>query len=235
MKKALTWAGIGLGVIMALIALVVAGLYLNAELRLNKTYNVSVEAVSIPTDAAAIERGKHWAAVYCADCPGDNMAGTVKFDDPAIGRIEALNLTPGKGGAGAEYSDTDWVRAIRHGLDPEGMPSIGMPSGDYYNLSDTDLGDNIAYMKSVPAVDAEMQGPALTPMGRVLLAACDLADRAQQFLNRRSLQHTACRSHLEPSLSVVTRSVADIVSFTNDLHLRLFVQECDKSRTHEHA
>lgn len=64
------------------------------------------------------------------------MGGTVKFDDPAITHIEALNLNPGQRGAGTEYGDTDWVRAIRHGLDPEGKPLLAMPSGDYYYLSD---------------------------------------------------------------------------------------------------
>jgi cytochrome c553 len=198
MKKALKWTGIGLGAILTLIVLVVAGLYLNAELRLNKTYNVSVEAVSIPADPAAIERGRHWAAVYCADCHGDNMAGTVKFDDPAIGHIEALNLTTGSGGAGAEYTDTDWVRALRHGLNPEAKPMLGMPSGDYYNLSDTDLGDIIAYIKSVPAVDAEMQDPELTPMGRVLLAAGAFGD----IIEAEKINHSAVRpTPVSPAVS----------------------------------
>ncbi len=165
------------------------GQNLLAGLRLTKTYNISVEAVTIPNDRGAIERGRHWAAVYCADCHGDNLTGAVKFDNPAIGRIEAHNLTPGTGGAGAEYSDTDWVRAIRHGLSPEGKPLLAMPSGDFYYLSDRDLGDIVAYIKSLPPVDGEMQEPRLTPLAQVLLSAGVFGN----VLSAETIDHNAAR------------------------------------------
>ena len=171
MKKVLKWIGIVLGGLVALIVLVFIGLYLSAAFRLNKTYAISVEAINIPNDPAAAERGKKWVSILCTECHGDNLSGTVVFEDPALGRIDASNLTPGAGGVGKEYTDADWVRAIRHGVGPDGKPLLVMPSADFYNLNDQDLGDIIAALKSLPPVDNAIPGPELTPLGQVLFAA----------------------------------------------------------------
>jgi mono/diheme cytochrome c family protein len=81
-------------------------------------------------------------------------------------------LTSGEGGVGQEYqSDEDYVRAIRHGIDPAGKP-IFMPaviSGAY--LSDEDLAAIIAYVKSVPPVDHVLHGSNFTPLAKIMLAA----------------------------------------------------------------
>ncbi|MCL5950963.1 MAG: c-type cytochrome [Chloroflexi bacterium] len=98
------------------------------------------------------------------------------FEDPSLGHIDAPNLTPGKGGIGKDYTDADWVRSLRHGVGPDGKPLLVMPSADFYNLSDQDLGDIIAALKSLPPVDKEMQDPALTPLGQVLLSAGAFGD-----------------------------------------------------------
>jgi mono/diheme cytochrome c family protein len=70
----------------------------------------------------------------------------------------ASNLTGGLGGAGDEYTDADWVRAIRYGVGPDGKPLLFMPSGEFWYLSDYDLGAVIAFVKSQPAVDNELPG-----------------------------------------------------------------------------
>ena len=51
-------------------------------------------------------------------------------------------MTRGKGGIAGRFTDQDWVRAIRHGVRPEGR----MPSKEYYALSDADLGALIAQL-----------------------------------------------------------------------------------------
>ncbi|MGE5138203.1 MAG: hypothetical protein ACM3JD_01965, partial [Rudaea sp.] len=169
MKKALKWIGIVLGVLVILIFLIFAGLYFAAGMRLDRTYNISVETVNIPNDPAAIAQGQHWVSIYCTECHGDNLAGAVVFEDPSIGQVAASNLTPGKGGIGKEYTDADWVRAIRHGVGPDGKALLVMPSADFYNLSDQDLGVITAALKTLPPVDKEIPEPYLTPLGQVLL------------------------------------------------------------------
>jgi mono/diheme cytochrome c family protein len=81
--------------------------------------------------------------------------------------LYSANLTAGKGGVGAEFSDEDFVRVIRHGVDPEGKSVYFMPAQTFYYLSDQDLGDIIAYIRSLPPVDAEHPEPVVGPMGRL--------------------------------------------------------------------
>jgi len=71
---------------------------------------------------------------------------------PLGGTISASNLTSGTGGVAPSYTDADWVRAIRHGVMPDGSVEVFM--FDYSTMSDQDLGDLIAYLKQVPPVDA---------------------------------------------------------------------------------
>jgi ATP/maltotriose-dependent transcriptional regulator MalT len=54
------------------------------------------------------------------------------LNDETVGYVPAPNLTSGEGDAGEEFSDPDWVRAIRHGVDPGGRGLIGMPAHNYY-------------------------------------------------------------------------------------------------------
>jgi hypothetical protein len=92
-------------------------------------------------------------------------------DEPGMGRVYAANLASGKGGAGASFTDADFVRAIRHGVAPDGRELAIMPSQIFNHLSDQDLGALIAYLKTVPPVDNETPKPQLMPLGRIMLTA----------------------------------------------------------------
>lgn len=46
-------------------------------------------------------------------------------------RVAATNLTRGRGGVGAAYTDLDWVRSIRHGVLPDSTGAFIMPSEAY--------------------------------------------------------------------------------------------------------
>lgn len=155
MKKFLRWLGIVLGIVGGLLLLAVAGMYLNSARQLNKTYEFADENVVIPTDEQSIANGKKWAALACADCHGTDFSGTAMIDDPAIGHIDSANLTSGKGGIGSIYTDEDWVRALRHGVGKDGKPLFIMPSSAFWNFSDEDLGEIIAYIKTVPTANHE--------------------------------------------------------------------------------
>ena len=74
--------------------------------------------------------------------------------------LNAPNLTRGAGGVAAGYSDdAAWVRAIRHGLNPQGRALVIMPSEVFYFLSDEDLGALVAYVKSLPPVERSFAAP----------------------------------------------------------------------------
>ena len=120
---------------------------------------------------AALERGKHLveARYGCAECHGQDFAGGVMVDDPAIGRILGPNLTQGKGGVTTGFRAADWDRIVRHGIKPDGRPAL-MPSEDFREMSDQELSDIIVFIRSQPPVDREVPSPALGPLGKVLLA-----------------------------------------------------------------
>lgn len=177
MKKVFKWIG---GLLVGLIGiLVLAGLlgYIVSERRLNRDYDIAVEPITIPTDEASVEEGRRQTTIRgCAasDCHGSDFGGGILLDDPLIGHIYGPNLTSGEGSATAGYSTEDWVRSIRHGVDPDGRALIIMPSSNFTNLSDEDLGRIIAYIQSAPPVDHTQMESRLGPVGYLLL----LSDQA---------------------------------------------------------
>jgi len=176
MKKVLKWIGIVLGALAVLLIAAGLFLYISGNSTINKTYDVQVETVDIPEDAASIERGRHLAEVTCSGCHGENYAGTPFFKDPAIGSFPSANLTSGAGGVGGNFNDEDWVRAIRHGVAEDGKSLVIMPSNATYYYSDQDLGALIGYLKSLPAVDNELGEKSWGVMGVLLVAAGPFAN-----------------------------------------------------------
>ena len=139
--------------------------------RLKKSHQVTSRMIAIPTDAAAIARGKHLAETRgCNDCHGRDFGGNKVIEDGAMGKLYGPNLTRGKGSRIGSFKDEDWVRAIRHGIGPDQKGLFIMPSEEYSHFSDDDLGAVIAYLKTVPPVDRERVPTELGPISRVLLA-----------------------------------------------------------------
>jgi len=145
--------------------------------KLNRTHTIAADslALTIPTDAASVARGRHFvkAISACTDCHAANLSGSIMADVPPI-RLVAPNLTRGRGGVGSTFTDADFVRAIRFGVAPDGKALVAMPSDAFTHLSDADLADVIAYVKSVPPVDNTLPDTEVRPLGRALLAANQL-------------------------------------------------------------
>jgi mono/diheme cytochrome c family protein len=170
MKKIFKWIGIVLGSLLGLLLVAGAVLYFIGNARLNKTYDFPASNITVPTDAASVEYGRHVAESLCQGCHGKDLSGIENwFDGGPLGTIDSANLTAGEGGVGQEFkSDEDYVRAIRHGVDAEGKP-IFMPAVvSTAHLSDEDLGAIIAYIKSVPPVDHKTNGKQFTPLANIL-------------------------------------------------------------------
>lgn len=128
----------------------------------------SARAVAL---ARAIERGGHLitSRYVCTECHGANLGGGVMIDDPAIGTLLGPNITGGFGSRTWEYDASDWDRAVRHGVAPSGLPLV-MPAQDFQLMSDQELSDVVAYIKSLPPVENEVATPTVGPLGKVLLA-----------------------------------------------------------------
>ena len=171
------------------IGLAWASVFVISESRLNQQVDVPGETIVIPTDITSIQRGQHVASAVaaCVDCHGPNLAGKVLIDDPVLGRFVAPNLTRGRGGVGSTFADAEFVRAIRHGVDPGGRQLLIMPSDDYNHFSDADLGAIVAYVRSIAAIDTALPSNEIRTVGRLLFAVGQL-----------SLQPSAGIDHFAP-------------------------------------
>ncbi|MFN8473447.1 MAG: cytochrome c [Anaerolineae bacterium] len=113
-------------------------------------------------------RGKYLVNVAgCWGCHGQNLAGYREggaqeqpesapygqaFGGP-FGLVTAKNLTPDQETGLGKWSDADIEKALREGKTPEGEQLYPiMPYANYAGLSDQDMRDLIAYLRSVPAV-----------------------------------------------------------------------------------
>ena len=172
MKKALRIVGVVVGSLVGIVLVAGIVLYVMGNARLNRVYEFPVSNITVPTDAASIEFGKHRAEVLCQGCHGEDLSGIENwFNAGPLGTIDSANLTTGAGGVGGEFTTEDYVRAIRHGIGQD-RKSIFMPAvlATSY-LSDEDLGAIIAYVKTVPPVDRQLKGERFTPLAKIMLAA----------------------------------------------------------------
>jgi mono/diheme cytochrome c family protein len=172
MKNIFKIAGYLLAALLLLLGAAGGAVFAISNQKLNRKFRVAVAPVPVPTDPAAIARGRHIAETRgCAECHGADLAGNKIIDDAAMGRMYGPNLTRGRGGLPADAGDEDYVRAIRHGVGRDGHGLFLMPSEDFSRFTNEDMGDLIAYLKSVPPVDRDPVPLDLGPVARALLAA----------------------------------------------------------------
>jgi cytochrome c553 len=108
-------------------------------------------------------------------------AGKVVVDDPNGMHVRSPDITPAKNGKVAAYTEADWVRAIRHGVDPSGRALLIMPSEDYNRMNDSDFAALVAYIRQLPAgrgAAAEVRFPLIV---RALYGAGVVKDAAERI------------------------------------------------------
>lgn len=183
-KKRTRWLrvlGIGVGSVVLLAAAALAtGIFL-AERKQQRRVDVAVQPVPYKTDAAALERGRYlYASRGCVDCHGANGAGRTFVDDGAL-TIAGPNITTGPGGVVAAYQPVDWVRAIRHGVSPQGRALMVMPSEDYNRFTDDDLAALIAHVRALPPQSGQGAVVNLPPPVKALYGFGAIKDAAAKI------------------------------------------------------
>ncbi len=122
---------------------------------LSSAFALVVPRVSAQDGSAPdVGRGAHIATAIagCADCHGTQFAGGREFAVPG-GSVHSANLTSGSGGIAA-LSDADLRRAIHIGIGADGRPLRIMPAREYAIMTDADLNDVVAFLRTLPPVDA---------------------------------------------------------------------------------
>lgn len=181
MRRFFKWLGLALALLLALGLAIAAFGWWQAGRKLERHVDVQVAALALPSEAAALERGRYlFISRGCIECHGANGAGRKVIEAGGL-LIVAPQIAPGAGSATAAYRVEDWVRAIRHGLKTDGRPLMVMPSEDYNRLTDADLGALIAYTRQLPAVSGEKSVIQLSPPVRLLYGLGLLQDAAAKI------------------------------------------------------
>jgi len=144
MKRILKWTAITVASIVAVLLIVI---YAGSEYRLRQKFDIAAAPIEVPTDSAAIARGRHLLETRgCEGCHGEGLKGEVFFDQPMLARLVAPNVVRAIKG----YSNPDLARLLRHGVRPNGTGVAVMPSSMFYHLDDADLAGLIAYLRTLP-------------------------------------------------------------------------------------
>lgn len=202
MRKLLKWIGIVLDGLVVLLLFVAGVVYGWTEIQFNSTYNIQPDSLAIPSDEETIARGRHLedAILDCTLCHGKDLGGGMVIDEPGLFTIYAPNLTTGEGGAGAYFTDEDWVRAIHHGVGVDGKALILMPADIFSHLSADDLAAVIAYAKSFPPVDNQVPEPEIGIIARAFIMLGQIP--AEYIVPARFIDHPApVKTEMNPSVS----------------------------------
>lgn len=159
--------GIGLGGLVMVVVLLLGGVY-----------GMSASAVGVghagethPFNAAIgdVIEGERLGNMYgCTHCHSPDLGGMVLIDGMPFVRMAANNLT--SGAAGGAFTDVEFEQAVRHGIGRDGRKLFVMPSSEYMYISDQDVADILAWIRTLPAVERELPARTFGPIGRTLVA-----------------------------------------------------------------
>ncbi len=161
--RMIAWAG-GIAVFLAGLAWITVNATSSYILR--EKHFVAPEAVRAAAGPAAIAEGRRLGRLYgCQSCHGEDLRGQVYNADPTRVRNYAPNLTR----IAARYTDQQLAQAIRQGVRPTtGQALWDMPSATFANVSDAELAQVLAFVRSAPVGGGA--GPSDTPGLRARLA-----------------------------------------------------------------
>jgi cytochrome c553 len=140
--------------IIAVLAALAAGAFFGTQWlgdrKLSRRVDVRVVPVSYaPRDPQVLKLGKYlFESRGCGECHGMDGAGKVLLDGELY--VRTPDITPARLGKAGGYTEADWVRAVRHGVDPAGRALLIMPSEDYNRMSDADFAALVAYARGLP-------------------------------------------------------------------------------------
>jgi mono/diheme cytochrome c family protein len=162
----LKWTGVVLAGMVTLILTVGTIFAVIGLIKFNTPQNNPVADIEITPSADQIARGNRLTNI-CASC--HSTTGKPPLDggkDSLTGPLGTLyppNLTPA--GDVKNWSDGEIIRAIREGVDDAGRGLIIMPSDQFHSLSDADVQDIVAYLRSQPAVTHQLPDNRLNLLG----------------------------------------------------------------------
>ncbi len=155
-----TWikrAGIIATILVLLVTVVVLTAKKMGERKIQRQVGVLVKPVrvALPHETEKIERGRYlFNTRGCAECHGATGGGKEVVNDGGM-LVVAPNITTGAGSAVTGFRPVDWVRLLRHGVKRNDKVALIMPSEDFNQLSDEDMGALVGFAMSLPPVSGK--------------------------------------------------------------------------------
>ena len=165
MRKALRWAGIGLGAIVGLLLLAALVIFVWSEIILRRQYVPSTEPLPAPSAAEAAEAPRLARVLGCLSCHGEGLRGKLMFDAPIFAKVYAPNLTE----VAARASDQQLAAGIRQGIGHDGRGLFVMPSAMFSRLDDRETAALVGWIRTLPRAEGQTRGLSSGPIGRLLL------------------------------------------------------------------
>ena len=185
MRKAVKYLVVGVATLALIAAALFAGAVWMGERKMQRVVEVRVVPVPFTRDAAALRQGKYlFESRGCGECHGMDGRGKVLIDNPNGFHVRTPSIAPGPGSPVATYAESDWVRAVRHGIDPKGRALLIMPSEDYNRMNDGDFAALVGYARSLPAGAGEPATVRLPAFMKALFAAGAIQDSAGKIDHR---------------------------------------------------
>jgi mono/diheme cytochrome c family protein len=174
--KVVTIAIAGLVAIATLLAFLAGWL---GERKRQRIIDLTVAPVAFVSGAAALERGKYlYESRGCMECHGVDGGGREVVNDAGGMYVKSPNISPGPGSVVKDYTEADWVRAVRHGVSANKHPLFLMPSADYNQMTDADLAALVAYVRALPPVPGGAAVVRFPFLVKVLYAIGEIKDDA---------------------------------------------------------
>lgn len=182
MKRALRIAGWTLAALVLIAGAAFALALVLGERKLQRQVFVKVVPVPYASGTAVLKHGRYlFETRGCISCHGPDGSGRVIEDGDGGLHVRTPNITRGPGGVVAQYTEADWVRAIRHGVDPKGRALLLMPSDLYNRMSDADFAALVAYVRGLPPIAGEGAAVQLPATMKALYGIGVLRDASEKI------------------------------------------------------
>lgn len=163
MRKALRWAGIGLGGLVALLVVAAIVIFAWSEMILRRGYSAAPETLPAPGPAESAQAPRLARVLGCLSCHGEGLKGKIMFDAPGVARVFAPNITE----VAAKASDQQLAAGIRQGIGHDGRGLFIMPSPQYSRLTDRETAALVAWIRTLPPARGQTKGLSAGPIGRL--------------------------------------------------------------------
>jgi mono/diheme cytochrome c family protein len=168
-----------LGGLVGLVLVAIIGVSIYANLKFKPKYaNRAVYPISADTSPEGQARGKYLMeeAMLCAEAchspEGKPFQGNYEAinEGPIAVGFAVPNLTPDQETGLGSWSDAEIARAIREGVDKDGVGLVVMPAFNYHALSDADVAAIISYLRSLQPVHHEIPPFSANIVAKIMMA-----------------------------------------------------------------